>query len=320
MSASSNSTKKTAYDFAQKIKTNTLATNELVDLQVLLENFHISDPAANPAKFPKIASPQFYDGSRKELRDFVTQIKMNINVQRSRFPDEASKICYTCSFLRGPAFSWAQPYVEEMGSASEPDFMKSFSSFVKELCNAFGEPDEVSTAEQALAKLKQGSDSAAEYAAMFRRLASRTGWNDAALKFAFRSGLTEHIKDELATRDMPEKFNDYIQMVIKLDNRIREREAEKRLKYTFKSSQTKPRLFHMFPDSKPAQVPEQPSTSDITPMEIDATRKKYSPLSSDEKRRRHELNLCLYCGGNGHRANVCPRKFSPLGKARTQSQ
>ncbi|KAG1576854.1 hypothetical protein G6F48_013021 [Rhizopus delemar] len=53
------------------------------------------------------------------------------------------------------------------------------------------------------------------------------------------------------------------------------------------------------------------------PMDIDAiTTKKFKPLSSKEKQRCRDLNLCMYCGDEGHSAPHCPKK---LGKGQTQA-
>ena len=42
-------------------------------------------------------------------------------------------------------------------------------------------------------------------------------------------------------------------------------------------------------------------------MEIDTTR-RCGPLSEEEKQRRRENRLCLYCGGPGHIAVNCPHR------------
>jgi hypothetical protein len=42
------------------------------------------------------------------------------------------------------------------------------------------------------------------------------------------------------------------------------------------------------------------------PMEIDAMRVKH--ITSEEKQRRRDNNLCLYCGVSGHYAGRCPAK------------
>ena len=43
-------------------------------------------------------------------------------------------------------------------------------------------------------------------------------------------------------------------------------------------------------------------------MQIDTVR--FKPLTLEEKRRRMEEGLCLYCGDVGHKVGNCPKKQS----------
>ena len=51
--------------------------------------------------------------------------------------------------------------------------------------------------------------------------------------------------------------------------------------------------------------PENHSTGP-EPMQIDAVRVK--SLTPEERKRRMDEGLCLYCGDQGHRVGSCPRK------------
>ena len=44
-------------------------------------------------------------------------------------------------------------------------------------------------------------------------------------------------------------------------------------------------------------------------MEIGSIRKYFSPLTAEERKRRIDGKLCLYCGQAGHQAKDCPVKF-----------
>ena len=39
-----------------------------------------------------------------------------------------------------------------------------------------------------------------------------------------------------------------------------------------------------------------------------AERFKRGPITDDERKRRMDQNLCLYCGGPDHKAAQCPKK------------
>jgi hypothetical protein len=284
---------------------------------------------------PKISQPQYFSGDRKHITEFITQLKMVFSLQASRFPTEKSKVIYACSYLRNSAFTWAQPMLETLNSSFEDSHLNNFQDFSEKLRAAFGDPDPIATAQRQLYKLTQGSQSAAEYAANFQRFSTLTKWNDDALKYHFTHGLNEDLQDELATRDLPSDFSSYVSKVIALDNQIRERRH-------VRHDHHKKNLNHFHPrhdrnsnssfsnkvsnyghrhanhshsnNQKPpnetfSSAKNSSENSAAVPMEIGASRKQFSTLSADEKKRRIEQKLCLYCGQPGHVAKACPVKF-----------
>ena len=350
--------------------------HHVINLETVCANTNVSSApiASAPTPFklsgssvePKVAPPQFFNGDRKYLNEFVVQVKMVFSLQPSRFTSEKSKVIYCCSYLRNSAFTWVQPILETIGSPSEHPCLNDFQEFIDRLRAAFGDPNPFATAERELYKLTQGSQSASEYAANFQRFATRVRWNEDALKYHFIHGLNDDLQDELATRDLPADFSKYVQKVIALDNQIRERRS-------VRSESRKPSQDHSFvashlsrfkshsqnqhhhsssssasrqpqaggrftpssysnmssniPRSNPLRhysptannSPNQPSPSSSfgsssssgpTAMELGASRKQtfYSPIPDDEKKRRLDLKLCLYCGQPGHVVKTCPAK------------
>ncbi|KAM9320004.1 coagulation factor VII-like [Gastrophryne carolinensis] len=76
----------------------------------------------------------------------------------------------------------------------------------------YADPDRASTADSKLRNLRQAKRSAEEYSAEFRQ---------------FRIGLSESIKDALVNYPQPKNLDDYMQLAIKVDRRLRERRQEK---------------------------------------------------------------------------------------------
>ncbi len=132
-----------------------------------------------------------------------------------------------------------------------------------------------------LLTLRQRTQSAAEYAIQFRTLAAGSGWNDEALIVCFENGLSEELKDELATRDPMYSLERLIDKVILLDNRLRQRRIPRPNTHSPQSfRQPLPRVWYLL---------------------IGRTR-----LSAQERIRRMNSHLCLYCGLQGHYRSLCP--------------
>ncbi|ORZ11615.1 hypothetical protein BCR42DRAFT_332515, partial [Absidia repens] len=108
-------------------------------------------------------------------------------------------------------------------------------------------------------------------------------------------------------RDLPDDFQEYVQKVIKLDNRLRERRmtrnTKKKIAQPAMNHQRPPRSF---PHHNTYTAPPPPihnhnqESSEAQPMEVDTIKRKYTPLSREEKDSRHRLNLCAYCGESRH--------------------
>ena len=173
-------------------------------------------------------------------------------------------------------------------------FLDDLDDFIAAMSQVFDDPNRCATAEARLHSLRQGRRSVAEYTAEFRRWVTDTTWNPAAQRSQFRRGLSELIKDELARVEAPDSLDDFIQLCIRIDQRLSERKKERlwsldhRPTYSFSST---------------AQRDPQPATE---PMQVDALRRS---LSISEKERRLAENLCLYCGEPGHFAIECPNKI-----------
>ncbi|KAI3366209.1 hypothetical protein L3Q82_010033 [Scortum barcoo] len=67
-----------------------------------------------------------------------------------------------------------------------------------------------------------------DYAIEFRTLAADSGWNTAAINDAFVNGLSEEVKDQLAPHKLPLHFEDLVDIAVRIDNRLQEREKERR--------------------------------------------------------------------------------------------
>lgn len=146
----------------------------------------------------------------------------------------------------------------------------------------------------------------------------------------FYSSLKEDLKDLLVGKPRPTSFNAFAWLCTELDNRLHERELEKKESskgFSLSRSNSKPRprpaAYSAMHTATPAVAL---SSSQVVPMEIDIV--KRGPLSAAEKDRHRREGPCLYCGQGKHMIADCPnvsaaakaafmvkQKASPSGKA-----
>lgn len=261
---------------------------------------------------PKVSSPEYFSGQRNKVTTFITQVKMVIGLQPSRFPTENSKVLYAASYLRDTAFLWFQPY---LAAENPPAWLDDFNAFCKELRAMFGDPDEVATAERHLYNLRQRG-SASSYVADFTRYAAIVSWKDEALCAQFYRGLKDTIKDELARTEKPKDLKTLKDIAVRIDTRLFERHLERDRSSTksldnryvprnpnFKTTITKATF-----TPRPA-FRQDYDKRDHLQMGFNTkppNNKFRGKIPNAEYERRKREGLCLYCGGKGHTVHHCP--------------
>lgn len=254
---------------------------------------------------PEGKKPEEFQGNRSNFKSFVTQLALYFGANSSKFGTDKAKISFAASFLRGPAFDWLEPFIDDV--TGEVIF-KSYTEFLDGLKAGFADPDQYATAEREIEKLTQTSSCSAYYS-QFVTLIAQLGWTEEAVKIHyFRRGLKEEIKDMLVGRDLPNITTEFASLCIKLDNQIEARSREKQIwkKGTPITSLTPFPPQFLKQNQPPVSVqnfktPTSHSTPCHTtedPMELDsASRKAY----------RKANNLCTYCGAPGHWVKSCPK-------------
>lgn len=138
-----------------------------------------------------------------------------------------------------------------------------------------------------------------DYSIEFRTLAASCGWNGEAQFDVFFNGLSDSIKDELITQESPESFDALVDLAIRVDTRLQQRNKWRLSRGPRKAPTGGSVALRALPALQPAPA----STPDPEPMQIN----RYH-LSATEKQRRINSNCCLYCGEAGHYASSCPAK------------
>ena len=273
-----------------KLLTDELARANLAAHPAPVPVFH--EPAAAEAGHePRLALPARYSGQPGKCKIFLAQCQNYFNTLPSQFAAESRRIGFIIALLDGQALEWAGPLLDK-----NSDIIRSLDKLKIELISVFDHNTTDQEAAVRLVNLIQGKKSVAEYSIAFRSIASATGWADPPLITTFIRSLSESVKDALAMIDIPKTLDAVVQIAIRIDNRVREREKEKGAN---KGSQ-----FAMKPQfSKTLSLPLPPTDSDPEPMQVDgAVRRK-----TNYKGRL----ICYHCREPGHVKPACPKLNAP---------
>ena len=259
-------------------------------------------PTTQRDRAPKLNPPNLFDGTRSEYKSFIMQLNLIFNSDPDRYTGanaDNAKIAYAASFLTGSAKEWFQPYVNETtGAISFP----TWTEFVAALRAAFDDPDAYQTGYTKISTLKQERD-CSSYHAAFVPLATILGIDERTKISCFKKGLNGELKKALSYQiTLPDIFDEFVQACIKIDNQIR---ANKEAR-------------DAIPRTQGGQFAPAPAASTSTgthsgPMDLSGARyrsQKRGPVTDQEKKRRRDNNLCLYCGSSGYWASQCPHKRS----------
>ena len=259
---------------------------------------------------PKVADPEFFFGEGRKLRNFIAQCRLNFKTQPSRFPTEQLKVNYAMSFLRDKAFTRFEPLLNK----DSPPELDNFESFVKVLESNFGDPDPEATAIRQMCSLRQ-TTSVSAYAAEFRYLQQFIDWNDGAFRKQYYDGLKDIIKIELARSGHPTELGALIELTTQIDNRFTNLclDVDPSLISQFYPKPSTKKQSQPYHRPGPAPAPVTPVARPNTvhaprPVDPNAARPRFQPLTDAEKQYRRAHNLCLYCAKPDHAVIDCPSR------------
>jgi hypothetical protein len=256
----------------------------------------------------KAPRPESYDGNKETLQAFITQTEAYLMINSKIFALEYERVLCVAGMLKGRAAEWFEPtlrdFMETRGSTANRKkettaIFSSLTQFWKKLKETFGNPDETRAAERQLRNLKQ-KGSAGTYAAEFKRLMAKLDLGENDLMIRFYDGLRDNVKDELSKKDRPKTLHEYVTEAIRIDNRLYERQLEKKGQGT-PWVRTKP-------VANTSQRRSTASGHHSGPMDLDATQRTAPKKKGN----------CYNCGKPGHYSNKCrqPRKHQPLPEGR----
>jgi hypothetical protein len=293
-----------------------------------------------PARKTKAKEPDTFDGSDpKKLNNFI--LLCNLFFRNSpAYDDDKHKVTFALSYLRGTALEYFEPSI--LDSDEIPDWMDNWSAFIRTLRIQFGPIDPTADAEDGIDNLKMHDNQhIVKYNVEFNRLAIRTGWDDGVLRHRYYSGLAERIKDIMGQQGKPVTLEDMKHLAHSIDSRHWERLREKSRAGRNKSDHSdKTDSKNNKSDdkgksstsgnnnnnqsknnnnNKSNNKPAKSASTSGNSASIADKLGKDGKLAQDERQRRFDNNLCLYCGGTGHTAKNCPKSTSSASKAKARA-
>ncbi|OMJ08433.1 Retrotransposon-derived protein PEG10 [Smittium culicis] len=208
--------------------------------------------------------------------------------------------------LSGPDSVWFGHLISDNSPCIQP-----FPLFIQDFSRNFSDPSEVIRARAQIRILRQGSISVAAYAAEFKTLSRDGGYDQLALVDQFFRGLNDIVMNFMIMADLSASLERNIDNALRIDNRLASRNTllQNRPEFTPYTSRgvyraPNPPLAASKISSVPQnsrQIPATASAPGYLHMEIDTVTSRFRPpLTTEEKKKRRELGVCLYCGQPSH--------------------
>uniref|UniRef100_A0A670ZUX7 DUF4939 domain-containing protein n=1 Tax=Pseudonaja textilis TaxID=8673 RepID=A0A670ZUX7_PSETE len=247
-------------------------------------------PPASPVRKNPVAMPEKFSGQTDMFSTFLGQCQLYFSVRPEDFPTDRAKVGFIISLLTGQAAKWATPLLVQ-----DSPLLDNFQGFLQQMNVMFENPIKSQIVDRKLKDITQGKRPLQEYVAEFRLLCMDSTWNEPAHMAAFQEGLSDIIKDELIHAERASTLDTLITQCLRIEARLQQRGCKRTVAEPSVFSRARITPMRVYQSRIPAEEP----------MEIGALRPR---LTVQERSRRFQEGLCLYCGGSGHFVNSCTRK------------
>ena len=216
------------------------------------------------------------------------------------------------------------------------DWISNYSEFTSELKHNFGLHDPKGDVENGLETLwMKDNQQMVKYLVDFNHLAAQVTWGYSTLRHQLYKGLPNWIKDEVSWIRKPSTLSGMCQLIQQIDTHYWECQSEisrESKKSNNKSGKQKSnKSANSASSSSKNQSSDNKSTSSSNkrpnPNSSGSSRQNKKPdlssklrkdgkLTSKECARQFANNLCMFCGGAGHKVSKCSKNTSSTSKAK----
>jgi hypothetical protein len=147
-------------------------------------------------------------------------------VKPESFPDDAAKVNYVLSFLKGTALDYFKPFLTD-NPTNEPGWLTDFDIFTEELYIYFGPYSQQAKAKVELEQLVMKDNyKATKFFIDFYKLSSLLNHNDSSPYRMAYNAMPKRIKDELVHFDKHRNLDTFRDLVQKIDQQYWEHRGE----------------------------------------------------------------------------------------------
>lgn len=262
-------------------------------------------PASESSRISeRLPDPEKFEGVRKDLPRFTSQVQEKLTVNRDRFPSPQSRMAYVTSRLRGDPYAQVLPHIRE-GICQ----LKDYNEILDLLDRAFGDPNRINNARKSLFRLRQSNKDFSTFFAEFQRLALEGNMPEESLPTLLEEAISRELKGMLLHHEPPNKeYHPLAQFLQSLENRLHQYESAPPAQKTYAAA-TKPRP--VFPVPSPAipmlAIPTvSPATAGMKTRDPDAMDLGYQQRRPAPPTTRRDRGECFRCGSSAHRIRDCP--------------
>lgn len=258
----------------------------------------IDSQSASSAKLSeRLPDPDRFEGDRKDLRRFVSQIHEKMNVNRDRYPTSQSRMTYVTNRLRGAPYAQILPHIKR-GICQ----LKDYEDILDILDRAFGDPNRVNNARNELFRLRQTNKEFGVFFAEFQRLALEGEMSEEALPTLLEQAINRELRGMLIHNEPPTReYHQFANFLQDLENRRRHYEGNQQPAIRAYASAAKPITSQPVPRMNPVKPAERvttPPSANPDAMDLSSTRQFATS--------RRERGECFRCGSKEHLIRSCP--------------